>query len=176
VTHQIDGERIRLREVRLTDVTERYVQWMNDPEVNQYLETRFEAHSAADIAAYVKAMTQAANVVFLAIIRKADALHLGNLRIGEIDRRHATASIALVLGEKSVWGQGFGCEAIALAARYAFDVLGLRKLNARCYANNLGSLAAFRKAGWREEGVQREQFTSGAHRVDGIWLGLVREP
>ena len=40
----LERERVYLREVRLSDVKERYYQWMNDPEINRSLETRFIPH------------------------------------------------------------------------------------------------------------------------------------
>ena len=102
-------------------------------------------------------------------------MHLGNLRLGDIDPYHKTATVALLIGEKSAWGHGYGSEAIALAGRYAFDTLGLRKLTARIYANNVGSLKAFLKAGWTREGMQLLQFVSDGQLVDGIWLGCSRD-
>ena len=174
MTHRIDGDRIYLRDVRTSDASPRYVGWLADPDVNRFLETRFQQHSQADIVRYIETMTKAADAVFLAIIRRADDLHVGNLRLGEIDPYHKTATLALFIGEKAVWGQGYGSEAIALAGRYAFDTLGLRKLTARCYANNIGSLKAFLKAGWNREGMQVRQFVSDGELVDGIWLGCSR--
>jgi RimJ/RimL family protein N-acetyltransferase len=171
VTHRIDGDRLYLRNVRASDATPRYVAWLADPDVNRYLETRFQQHSKADIVRYIEAMAAAPDAAFLAIIRRADDLHVGNLRLGEIDPYHRTATVALLIGEKAAWGHGYGSEAIALASRYAFDTLGLRKLTARCYANNTASLKAFLKAGWTREGVQQQQFVSDGQLVDGIWLG-----
>jgi [ribosomal protein S5]-alanine N-acetyltransferase len=175
MSHRIDGDRIYLRDVRASDATPRYVAWLADPDVNRYLETRFQHHSQADIVRYIEAMRKAADAVFLAIVRRADDVHLGNLRLGEIDRYHKTATVALLIGEKTAWGQGYGSEAIALAGRYAFDALGLRKLTARVYANNLGSLQAFLNAGWTREGMQLQQFVSDGEVVDGIWLGCSRD-
>jgi hypothetical protein len=36
----IEGKKIFLRNIELTDCTERYVSWLNDKEVNRYLESR----------------------------------------------------------------------------------------------------------------------------------------
>ena len=170
----VDGKAIYLRPVVVDDVTDRYCAWLNDPEVNQYLETRFESQTRERVLDYVRAQTGAPDALLLAIVRKADELHLGNLRIGSIDRRHKTATIALVIGEKAAWGQGAGTEAIQLATRHAFVALDLVKLTARCYASNVGSIRAFERAGWVREGLQRAQFVSGGERVDGVWLGCVR--
>jgi RimJ/RimL family protein N-acetyltransferase len=173
VSGLIESERLLLREVRDEDVTPAYVAWLNDPDVNQFLETRFKTHTAEDILQYVRSMRLTRESAFLAIVRKSDRRHLGNLHLSGIDRDvHGTATLALVIGEKSAWGQGFGSEAIRLAARYAFGPLGLRKLTARCYAENVASHKAFLNAGWSEEGRQRAQFLCNGTYVDAIWLGL----
>jgi RimJ/RimL family protein N-acetyltransferase len=173
---RIDGSRIYLRGVTPDDATDRYCGWLNDPQVNRYLETRFEAQTRERILAYIDAQNRASDAIFLAIVRKADDLHVGNLRIGALDRVHRTATLALFIGEKTAWGSGLGTEAIALATRYAFTELDLRKLTARCYAVNLASIRAFEKAGWTREGTQRRQFICDGQEVDGVWLGRVREP
>lgn len=173
---RIDGSRIYLRDVTPDDATGRYCGWLNDPQVNRYLETRFETQTHERILAYIDSQSRSSDAVFLAIVRKADDLHVGNLRIGALDRVHRTATLALFIGEKAAWGSGLGTEAIALATRYAFAQLDLRKLTARCYAVNLGSIRAFEKAGWTREGIQRGQFICEGEEVDGVWLGRVREP
>lgn len=170
------GRLVDLRPVLDADVTPAYVAWLNDPDVNQYLETRFRSHSADDVRRYVREQGAAADAIFLAIIRRADGRHIGNLRIGAIDRHHASATVAIMIGDKSAWGQGIGTDAIAAATAYAFDTLRLDKLTARCYGTNRSSIRAFEKAGWRVEGTQRGQFASGATRVDGVWLGIERAP
>ena len=105
-------------------MSDRYCEWLNDPDVNRYLETRFEAQTRERVLAYVAEQAQSPSAVLLGIMRKADDLHLGNLRIGAIDRHHLTATIALVIGEKAAWGHGYGTEAIQLATRYAIERSG----------------------------------------------------
>jgi [ribosomal protein S5]-alanine N-acetyltransferase len=173
--HMIEGEQVYLRELGLDDVSDRYCAWLNDAEVNRFLETRFVQQTPERVAAYVEAQLRADDALLLAIVRSADDRHLGNLRIGAIDRGHQSATIALVVGEKEAWGRGVGTEAIRLATRYAFDTLGLRKLTARCYASNLGSIRAFERAGWTREGLQRSQFVCGDAIEDGVWLGCVND-
>ena len=41
MSHFIDGKRIYLREVRENDIDGDYYGWINDKEINQYMETRF---------------------------------------------------------------------------------------------------------------------------------------
>ena len=174
MTPVITGRAVTLRPVTESDVTDAYVAWLNDPQVNQYLETRFVTHTLDDVRRYVRDQLLATDAMFLAIIRRSDGRHIGNLRIGAIDRHHRTATLALVIGERSAWGQGLGSDAIAAATDHALTALGLDKLTARVYATNLGSIRAFEKAGWHREGLQRGQFITAAGRVDGVWFGIER--
>lgn len=174
MTPLITGRAVALRPVTESDVTDAYVAWMNDPRVNEYLETRFVTHTLDDVRRYVREQSNATDAIFLAIIRQSDRRHIGNLRLGAIDRHHRSATLALLIGERSAWGQGLGSDAIAAATNHAFTALGLDKLTARVYASNLGSIRAFEKAGWRREGLQREQFLTDAGRVDGVWFGIER--
>ena len=167
------GERILLRDVRLTDVDERYYGWMNDPEVTRYLETRFVPQSMAAITDYVAAMQAATDTVFLAIVLRDRDLHIGNIKLGPINWMHRQANIALVIGDRSAWCKGYATESITLLSRYAFQQLGLHKVAAGCYATNEGSARAFLKAGFRLEGRRVKQYFSEGTCVDELLLGRI---
>ena len=53
---RINGDRIYLRKVELNDVNQVYVDWLNDPKVNQYLETRFDVQTIGSVRKYVEKM------------------------------------------------------------------------------------------------------------------------
>ncbi len=172
--HFIEGNRLYLREVRESDINENYCRWLNDHEVNQYLESRFSPYSEDMIRSYLREMTDDPNSVFMAMIHKKTKTHIGNIRIGYINWLHRFADVSLIIGEKRFWKRGYGTEAIKLAVEYAFNTLDLRRLTAGIYANNIGSIKAFKKAGFLEEGIQKEhRFCHGAY-VDEVLLGIIR--
>lgn len=173
--HFIEGERIYLREVRLSDVNENYYRWLNDPEVNQYLETRYTPQSIENIRRYVEGMDGKADEIFLAICLKDNDEHIGNIKLGRINWIHRFADISLLIGEKSYWGKGIATEAIVVLSRFAFSDLNLHKVRAGCYSKNVGSAKAFVKAGFSKEGVLRKQWLSGGEFQDEILLGLCSE-
>jgi RimJ/RimL family protein N-acetyltransferase len=47
-------------------------------------------------------------------------------------------------------------------------------VTAGCYANNIGSVRAFLKAGWQQEGVRKRQYWSQDEYVDEILVGMER--
>jgi len=167
----LQGPRLRLRPVRVVDATECYAGWMNDPQVNCFLESRFEHHSTEDLRRFITVVQADPDVVFLAIELNASHRHIGNIKLGPINRRHRFADIGLVIGEKDCWGQGFATEAIQLLTEHAFGDLDLHKLTASCYANNAGSERAFLKAGFVAEGVRKRHFLCAGVFVDATLLG-----
>jgi [ribosomal protein S5]-alanine N-acetyltransferase len=163
---------IHLREVRLSDVTERYYNWLNDPEINQYLETRFIPRSVENIAAFVRQMDGKADEPFFAICLNKDRQHIGNIKLGPINWYHRNADVSLFIGEKQLWGRGYASQAIALVTEFAFQTLNLNKLKAGCYAENLGSAKAFEKCGYQREGLLKGHILANGREIDIILLGL----
>lgn len=170
--HFIEGDRIYLRNVRLDDVNENYGRWMNDPSVNQFLETRYIPRSLDNIRSYVQNMDGKTDEIFLAICLKKGDAHIGNIKLGPINWVHRFGDISLLIGEKEQWGKGYARESISALVCFAFDVLNLNKLHAGCYASNHGSKKAFLKAGFKQEGVLEKKRLINGKFEDEILLGL----
>ncbi len=170
----LEGDRISLREVLLTDVNANYHRWMNDPEVTRYLESRFYPNSVEGLRDYVSHKLGDRDNIFLAIILKDGERHIGNIKLGPINWIHRFADVGILIGEKDCWRKGYATEAILLITDYAFKTLNLHHLTAGCYAANVGSTKAFIKAGWQQEGVQHNHFFCGETYMDAIMLGITR--
>jgi len=156
--HYIEGERIYLREVRIEDVNEDYYRWMNDPEVNRYLETRYIPQSIENIKRYVQRMDAKHDEIFLAICLKENKKHIGNIKLGPVNWIHKFGDISLVIGDKDCWGKGYASEAISLISKFAFSTLNMHKLVAGIYEQNIGSAKAFEKAGYHKESTFKKHW------------------
>src|SRR5262249_53333005 len=84
-------------------------------------------------------------------------LHIGNIKIGPIRWEHSISDMVTVIGDRAFWGKHLASEAIALAVNIAFKALDMRKLHASMYADNIGSLRAYTRAGWKVEARLRHQ-------------------
>jgi len=169
---KIEGDRLFLRNVRCQDIRKGYLRWMNDPEVTQFLECRFQKHTEGELRDFVKDMEEDPSNVFLAIVLREGDRHIGNLKISLIDWYHRFADIGLLIGDKSCWGQGFGSEAIRLATDYSFGVLELHSLTAGLYDANIGSFRAFLKAGWKQQGLRKNRCLHQDQYTDEILMGI----
>lgn len=171
----LEGERLVLRPLRAEDADGPYVRWMSDPEVLRHTEARFAKHTVASLRAFIEQQNADPDVVFLAITEKAGGRHVGNIKLGPIHRIHHVGDIGILIGEKDCWGRGYAREAIALLKQYAFAQLGLHKLTASCYGENLGSAKAFEAAGFIIEGRRVRHYQSESGWTDVIQLAAFRE-
>lgn len=171
---QIKGQRIFLRQLVEENVSEDYLGWMCDPQVTQYLESRDRAQTLDTLRAFVRNMNASPCDHLFGIFLVQGDEHIGNIKIGSIREPHRSADLGLIVGRRSAWGKGYGTEAIALATRHAFEQLGLNKLWAGMYAENLGSYRAFIKAGYREVGRFRQHILFNGRYIDSILVEKCR--
>lgn len=171
----IEGKSIYLREVRVSDVNENYYSWLNDPDVNQYLETRYIPRSSENIKEFVKSMDGNPNSIFMAICLRDNDRHIGNIKLGPINWIHRVGNISLLIGAKEYWGKGIATESISLVVKYAFNNLNIRKLCSGCYSDNIASAKAFEKVGFKREGLLRKHWYFKGKYTDEILMGLLSE-
>jgi len=170
----LEGEKIYLREVRDSDVNEDYYNWLNDPEIYQFLETRFFPRSQNDILNYVRKLAANPNEIFFAICDKGTEKLIGNIKLGPINWVHRKGDISLLIGNKEYWGKGIGTEAIGLVTKFAFETLNLNKVCAGYYESNIGSEKACKKLGFIDEGIYRKEYFLNGKYVNIIRVGLLR--
>ena len=167
------GKKIYLRALEEADLDGPWFDWMNDLEVTRYLESGAFPNRPEDMRPYFEKVVRDSGNVMLAIVERETEKHIGNIKLGSVDRHHLSADIGLIIGEKDCWGKGFGTEAIALLSAYAFDTIGLHKLSAGIYAPNIGCIKAFQKAGFAQEGLLRDQCRFEDAYVDVVVVGRV---
>lgn len=170
---ELTSGRLCLREVRLSDAQAPYLQWMNDPEVLKYTESRFQTCSKKQLRAYIAKINENQDFIFRAITLRDTGRHIGNIKLGPIDWNHRFAEVGIIVGAKDCWGQSYAQESIRLLAAYAFASLKLHKLTASCYAVNNAAIKAFEKAGFVREGLRKSQYLSEGRYVGVVCLGLV---
>ncbi len=166
------NETIELFLLEENHVTSDYVAWLNKPEVNYYLETRFNQHTQATTLAFVENAISEENILLLGIrYVPFERKHVGNIKL-EINKKHGLGEIGIMLGETCVYGRGIASEAIRMISLIAREELGLRKLTAGCYESNKGSERAFMKAGFVIEGCRSDHYLCDGHYEGLTLMGL----
>jgi ribosomal-protein-alanine N-acetyltransferase len=146
-----------------------YEAWMRDPAVNRFLEVRFGPPDAVALEAYIAKVNASNDNLLLGLFPKIESKrHIGNIKLGPINKHHRAAPVGIAIGAVEFWGRGFATQAILALADYAFSVLKLERLEAGFYAANESSQRAFRRAGFVDEGRRR-----GARLCDGVRMDEV---
>jgi RimJ/RimL family protein N-acetyltransferase len=170
------GAGVELFLLKPDQVTDAYVNWLNDAQVNRYLESRFAVADLDSTRQFVANALAGVATLFLGIRSRSLNRHVGNIKLGPIDRHHGLGEIGILVGDRAAWGQGVATEAISLLIHIAHEELGLRKLTAGCYASNVGSVRAFIKAGFVVEGRRAAHFILDGRPEDLVLLARTLHP
>lgn len=125
----------------------------------------------------VAAMTQDERQVSLAVALRADDRLVGVLRLFGLDanRRFAGYRLALASPSKSFRNHEVAArEATRLALGYAFDTLNLNRVYARVVTSDRAALARYKRLGFVEEGVLRQEAWREGRYEDVAALGVLR--
>lgn len=169
------SEMLVLHEIGLEFVTEQYLSWLNDPALNQYLESRFVTHTMASLAEYVTQQQQSTTSWMFAICDRETGEHIGNIKLGAICEYHGSGDVGLIVGAKGWQGKGVATEAIMMVKDFSFYSIGLRKLISGMYSSNIASRRAFEKCGFTVEGELKSHYRFGDEYVDAWCMGLLKE-
>src|SRR3989344_3619741 len=151
-TERLTGRRIYLRRLDVSDATAAYAGWLNDPEVNRFLDTK--SATLKSVQDYIQTKNQKDNVFLFGIFVKAGDHHIGTIKLDPIDYRAKKATMAVMVGDKAYWGKGLGGEAIEVLCAYGFEALGLSEIWLGLQRANRAATKAYAKLGFVQVPVE----------------------
>jgi RimJ/RimL family protein N-acetyltransferase len=171
----LEGTVVNLRAPEIDDL-DRNTRWINDREVTRYLSARYELSHLAEEnwLRDLVAKPMAYERVFYAIETKKGQ-HIGNINLFKAQPEEQKCELGIMIGEKTHWSKGYGTDALRTLVRFAFDEMNLQRVELTVYDFNERGQAAYRKAGFVEEGRRREAiYTEGAYH-DLIVMSVLKE-
>ena len=162
---------ISIRILKVSDVTQSYVDWFSDDEVTKFSNNQFGNFSMETQLKYVEDCIKDKNIDLYGIFDSS--LHIGNILIDLSDRLHTRAEITYVIVERKYWGKGVATKAIAHLVKLAKDKYKLHKLIAGCSEKNIGSIKALKANGFSIEGKRISHLYYNNSWQNQIDLGLV---
>ena len=127
--------------------------------------------TARFIALAAEAWTQATQYQF-AILAADNIAFLGGISINHIARTNRLGNVGYWV-RTSRTRQGIGAAAVRLILRYAFDSLGLTRLEIACIPTNTASRRVAEKVGAKFEAVARNRLVMHGTAYDAAVYGLV---
>ena len=169
----LQGERVYLRALERSDLTERYLQWFNDAEVcAQNGHHRFP-NSGALMETYLREVISGPSDLVLAIIDAGTDEHIGNIALQGIDSVARSAEYAIIVGQKDHWGGGYAAEASRLLLRHGFEELNLHRIYLGTPVGNDAMQRLAEALGMRQEGRRREAFFKAGAYHDVLEYGIL---
>lgn len=125
------------------------------------------------VSFFVKSLEDHDRCFFLIIA--PDGSIIGESVINEIDWALGSANFRIALFHSTQRGKGIGTWATEATRDYAFETLKLHRLALDVYSFNGRAEKAYRKAGFRREGVLRDAVLDGEAYADDILMAILEE-
>ena len=173
----LENERVLLRPIVLNDfsVLAHYVN--EEPDLWKY--SLIAINNSADLDSYIHAAIEArqhktsyAFIVFDKLLNE----YVGCTRFYDIQFAFQTTQIGYTWYSKKCWGTKLNENCKYLLLEFAFDQIGLERVEFRADNNNKRSIAAMQKIGCKVEGVLRNHLPMpNGKRRDSIVLSILKE-
>lgn len=168
-------ERLTLRPFRVSDAEAMFANWAHDPEVTKYL--TWTPHENVEVTRQLLAFREEES-------KRPDRYHwaitmdgelIGDIEFGLIEWSE-TGNIGYCLAKK-YWGKGIMTEALREVLRFAFEEVGLHRVEGMHAKQNIGSSRVMEKCGLLYEGTRRDGYRllSTGEWVDIVVRGILRE-
>lgn len=170
---RIEGALVRLRPPSDGDVPH-FVRWYNDPDVLHWLHMTEgpPATEAMEQERIDKSRSDPYQMLW--IIETNEGRVVGNITLLQIDTVHGRAWLGITIGEKDCWSHGYGTDAIRLLLKYAFESLGLRRVQLITDADNERGIRCYEKCGFYREAVLREHRLRYGQPLDMVQMAVLK--
>ena len=144
-----------LKKLSKKNCNKKYLSWMNNKEINKYLEFRFEKQKIVDLLNFVKGSNLKKNCILFGIFKNRK--HIGNIKL-DLDINHKFGIIGYVIGDKKNHNKNIGSMAIKKMVDIAFKNLKLRFCYALIYKINIPSSKVLLKNNFKEIFTEKNKY------------------
>src|SRR3712207_1273484 len=149
------GARVALR-AHVPANRDAFQRWYADPEIAELLRHDLEPLTPTQSRGYFETfiLPSSARGTCFAIHERMSKRLVGTTALTDrlSGRDGASALFRIVIGEKDVWGQGYGTEATRLMAAEAFASMGLSEIRLEVFNHNVRAIAAYSRVGFKVTG------------------------
>ena len=98
---------------------------------------------------------------------------IGTATLFNLNLDNGRAELGYAMG-RAYWGKGYMNEALEALVSHAFEVMGLRRLEADVDPRNAASIRTLERLGFQREGFLRERWHVNGEIQDALFYGLLR--
>ena len=145
-----------LRPLEIGDL-ESVLKWVNDPEVIGNFQNFKMPISREDEKKYLEGLLASGNDKVFSI-EAPNGEYIGQVGIHQIHWPSRNGRIALIIGNKEHWGEGYGQGALREILRLSFEQYNLHKVWLVVWEENQKARHIYEKAGFKTEGLLRDEY------------------
>jgi len=170
---EIIGDQYSLKPLFSENVSEQYVNWLNDPKVNNFLEVRYIKQNIDSVREYVMSFHKDEEKYLWGIYTNQDSKHIGTISLYDINRNHNRAEIGMIIGDINYWGKTASMDAINMVLNFSFNDLNLYRITGGSYSTNIGMAFTFKQLGFVREATLRCHYKVNNQYIDGYRWGIL---
>jgi RimJ/RimL family protein N-acetyltransferase len=168
----LQGTGVSLRELSPRDA-DTLTSLFSDPEVGRYIPP--PPATTSDFSRFIQwahHQRESGTVLCFGVVPESSDAAVGILQLHELEVPFRTAEWGFVIG-RPYWGTGLFEHSARPFLQFAFETVGVHRLEARAMANNARANAVLRRLGSSEEGHLRRSFLlGGEYHDDVLWAML----
>ena len=172
------GTRVYLRTFARRDLTW-LTEWVEDPYLDRMVGSEFLhsfKHDWDKAPGFHEAvMNDPTQVVLMVEAYRGWTKPIGVVRLFNIHLLEGYAFLETIIADHRAIRRGYGVEAGKLISYYGVDVLGIRRIEAKVYADNVLSMNSLRRNGFHQEGVLRQAGFDGTRYWDVVVFGILKD-
>ena len=146
----IQSKRFNLVTLRQSDVSDRYLRWINSSN-NKYIDYTSQSRSLADIQSYVAEREDDSTILFLGIFIRESNEHIGNIKFEPINFHNKTAVMGILIGEEGWRGRGVALEVIKSSSEWLNKQYDINHIALGVDSKNIAAIKAYKKIGFKNK-------------------------
>jgi len=170
----LQTERLIIRPWQRSDANEMF-EYASDHEVTRLAMWRKHTSVEESIRDIAEAICryEKHSWMYLGIEHRADRKFIGSVGFVEWNRTDQRAELAFALN-RNYWNRGIMTEACRAVLQFGWDEMQLHRVEAKCIATNLASIAILTRLGFVPEGLRKEAAWLDHSYTDVVEWGLLR--
>ncbi|PIR89052.1 MAG: GNAT family N-acetyltransferase [Candidatus Harrisonbacteria bacterium CG10_big_fil_rev_8_21_14_0_10_40_38] len=170
----LSNDKISLRCFESDDVS-LITKWLNDADVTRFMFYGQKPMTEEQVGELINSQLGSDKNVVLMIDSCESPSAIGFCGLYDIHPTARKAEFRILIGDKNCWGRGYGTEVTKLLTAYGFDRLNLHKIWLGFTSENISAGKAYKKSGYTEEGILRDDIYRNGRYYDTVRMSILRE-
>lgn len=170
----LTGAKVTMRELRLSDAASLLTMLASDEVARMISPPPTSVEGFERFIKWAHAERAAGRYVCFAVVPAGYDTAVGLFQVRQLEPGFGIAEWGFALGS-AFWGTGVFVESACLVADFAFDTIGVHRLEARAVLQNGRGNGALRKIGAVNEGILRKSFLRRGEYLDQVLWSILDE-